>query len=172
MASCLRLHDMLSRIIKEYTLDKAVLLLFVLSCHNPGHPADQADNKTEMSPPTAIKHSVDTIFAGSTDTTIRFNKGEIFIKGHISANKHQPHYTIPGLRGQTITAIIRPSEKGGNVRINQIQQPGGAFDGPFGDSLSYTFKRDGNIQFIIGENLMAGDPYTGDFVLRITLAGP
>src|SRR5207302_7517196 len=119
------------------------LLLLVLSCHNSGHSADETNKKTEVSPETTIKRPFDTIYAGTTDTTIQFNEGEIFIKGHIAANKHQPRYTVHGRRGQTVTAIVSPLEKGGNVRINQIQQPGGAFDGTFGDSLTYTFKRDG-----------------------------
>lgn len=90
--------------------------------------------------------------------------------GHITANKQHPAYSLSVQKGQTITATIKPVKKGGNVRINQIQLPGGAFDGPFGDSLSYASKRSGVICFIIGENLMAGDPYTGDFLLHIKVA--
>ncbi|MEO5890334.1 MAG: hypothetical protein ABIQ31_08785 [Ferruginibacter sp.] len=116
----------------------------------------------------SIKPLADTIFAGDKDTTIQIKDKAAYIMGHIVANKKQPGYTVQGKKGQIVTAVIKPMQKGGNVRINQIQQPGGAFDGPFGDSLTYTFKRNGALRFIIGQNLMAGDPYTGDFILRIT----
>jgi hypothetical protein len=116
-----------------------------------------------------VEHAamIDTIFAGNEDTTIIIKANRAILKGHIIADQHQPVYTVKGVKGQTITAMVRPSKKGGNVRINQIQQPGGAFDGPFGDSLSYTFREDGSLRFIIGENLMAGDPYTGDFIFHL-----
>lgn len=110
---------------------------------------------------------IDTIFAGNEDTTIIIKANRAIVKGHIIADQHQPVYTVKGVKGQTITAVLKPSKKKGNVRINQIQQPGGAFDGPFGDSLSYTFREDGSLRFIIGENLMAGDPYTGDFIFHL-----
>ena len=110
---------------------------------------------------------VDTIFSGNEDTTIIIKANRAVWKGHIIADQHQPVYTVKGVKGQTITAVVKPSKKEGNVRINQIQQPGGAFDGPFGDSLSYTFREDGSLRFIIGENLMAGDPYTGDFIFQL-----
>ena len=171
MASCLFIQIMFSRIIKKYTVANALILFFALSCHNPEHPAEAAEKKTEAPPATTTEPLIDTIYAGMADTAIQLERGEIFINGHILANEHPPRYTISGRKGQMITAVIKPTKEGGNVRINQIRQPGGAFDGPFGDSLSYTFKRNGDLQFIIGENLMAGDPYTGDFNLHIILAG-
>ncbi|MEO6734110.1 MAG: hypothetical protein ABIN01_23010 [Ferruginibacter sp.] len=113
---------------------------------------------------------IDTINAGSHDTTILPINGEAFIKGHINAkDKIQPNYTLPVWKDQMITAIITPAAKKGNVRINKLQKPDGTFDGPFGDTLRYTADKNGIIQFIIGQKLKAGDPYTGEFLLHVTV---
>jgi hypothetical protein len=164
------LFDMLSKPGKIVRIAGAMLLLFILGCNHTDHAIEPVEKVTKYNPKNASAPVTDTIYAGDRDTTILIKVDEAFIIGHIIANKAQPEYTLSARKGQTVTAILKPSKKGGNVRINQIQQPGGAFDGPFGDSLSYTFKRSGNIRFIIGENLMAGDPYTGDFILHIKLS--
>lgn len=147
-----------------------MLLAFNLGCNHPDHTKEQVNKTPDSNTVHPLIRANDTIYAGDGDTTVRLNNGQAYITGHIIANKNQPKYTLSARKGQTVTAILKPLKKGGNVRINQIQQPGGAFDGPFGDSLSYTFKRSGKIHFIIGENLMAGDPYTGDFILHIILS--
>jgi len=149
------------------------LLVLATRCadNTPETPVDKADSSLSRIEPdtvaTIIKALPDTIFAQNKDTTAVLANGEAFIKGHIRANKGQPVYTVNGLKGQSFTATIKPVEKGGNVRINQIQLPDDSFDGPFGDSLRYTLKRSGKLRFIIGQNMMAGDPWTGDFIFHL-----
>lgn len=139
-----------------------MVLLFTLACNN--------SNETAIVTPKQIsRQPLDTIFAGVRDTVILLIDGEAIIKGHIVDNKRQPKYTLPAWKGQSVTAIVHPVTKGGNVRISQMQQPGGTFDGPFGDSLTYVLKRNGNLRFIIGENIMNGERYNGDFILHITV---
>jgi len=172
-----------------YTIIKIVLCICIAGCNDPNQaykdiktikdstgngnrplePAEVPAKPTDSTAGPVFLPAYDTINAGERDTTIRLKDGQALIKGHLSANQTRPTYTFSAKKGQTITATIKPLKKGGNVRINQIQQPGGAFDGPFGDSLSYTFKKNGQIRLIIGENLMAGDPYTGDFLLRVRI---
>ncbi|MEP7110497.1 MAG: hypothetical protein ABI760_21065 [Ferruginibacter sp.] len=155
---------------KIYRSTGFLILALILGCNNTDHSNKEVNGeKDSNATPVSINQLYDTINSGDRDTTVLLKTGEAFIKGHIIANKSLPKYTIFARKGQTVTAILKPLKKGGNVRINQVQQPGGAFDGPFGDSLSYTFKNNGNIRFIIGENLMAGDPYTGYFILHIIL---
>lgn len=163
--------------------------LLVNACNDPGQayqdvnkntdspivtkPVDTVEKTSKLIDPASIATvgpARDTIDAGSDDATIELKNGEAFVKGHLDADKIRPAYTVNAQKGQTIVGIVRPAKKGGNVRINQIQQPGGAFDGPFGDSLSYTFKKAGRLRFIIGENQMAGDRYTGDFILHLKLS--
>ena len=148
----------------------SILLVFILSCNQTDHPGKQVKETVNPGTVNIPMAAIDTIYAGDGDTTVLLKNGEVYITGHIVANKNQPQYTFAARKGQTMTVTLKPLKKGGNVRINQIKQPGGAFDGPFGDSLSYIFKRSGNIHFIIGENLMAGDPYTGYFIVHIRLS--
>lgn len=146
--------------------------LFLLLNGGCNSKVKSGEGKTETTNPTVLtnpKTATDTIFAGDRDTIILLKDGEAFVKGHISADKSQRTYTLPVWKGQTITAILSPAKKGGNVRISQVQKPGGSFDGPFGDSLHYTLKSHGDLRIIIGENLMAGKPYTGDFILHVTV---
>lgn len=176
-ASCFTMFNYPSKISR---IAGSVLLFFVWGCNQPHRSAEPVNERImptarHDSIPARIDTvdnsmpSIDTIYAGEGDTSILVKNSEIFIRGHIIANKVRPKYTIPAKKRQTVTAILRPVTNRGNVRINQLQLPDGTFDGPFGDSASYTLKRDGNISFIIGENLMTGDPYTGDFILRISI---
>ena len=58
------------------------------------------------------------------------------------------------------------SEKPGNIRINQIIMPDNTSDGPFGKDLAYKLDQQGTYKLIIGESLMQGDPFEGDYVLK------
>ncbi|MBC7889984.1 MAG: hypothetical protein H7Z13_19070 [Ferruginibacter sp.] len=139
-----------------------VLVLLHLGCN-------QTNETANYTPENNAIQAIDTIYASDRDTVILLNDGEAFIKGHINTNKKQPKYTLPVWKGQAVTAYVKPLTKNGNIRINQVQKPGGVFTSPFDDSLSYTIETNGNILFVIGENLMAGDPYTGEFILHITV---
>ncbi|NQD70547.1 hypothetical protein HP439_07430 [Sphingobacterium shayense] len=57
----------------------------------------------------------------------------------------------------------------GNLRINQLIMPDGTADGPYGRELSDSLTKIGTYQIIIGESLMQGDPYAGDYFLKIEI---
>lgn len=144
------------------------LILLMCACRHKGPAIGPVVPPADIFKET-IPVGTDTIFSGKADTTIDCRNLESVIIGHISANKGSPTYTLQGVKGQRLIVLLKAVKKGGNVRINQIRQPGGTFDGPFGDSLNYFFPRTGNLSIIVGENTMAGDPYDGDFVLRVKL---
>lgn len=56
-----------------------------------------------------------------------------------------------------------------NIRFNQIVMPGGGTDGPFGRSIEYDLVRRGTYRLVIGESLMAGEPWGGEFMLELWL---
>jgi hypothetical protein len=150
----------------------SVALALILGMMNSGctsstQPGIQVDKDSFSD--TAEAFSPDTIDAGERDTTILLQDGEAYLKGHLSGFKTKPAYLVPAWKGQTLTAIVVPKKKGGNIRINQIIQPGGIAEGPFSDSLVYKFTSNGNMKLVIGGNQMAGTPYTGDFVLHIQI---
>ncbi len=57
-----------------------------------------------------------------------------------------------------------------NVRFNQIIMPDSTMDGPFGHEIEYKLTQRGTYQLSIGESLMAGDPWSGVFLLRMELS--
>ena len=79
------------------------------------------------------------------------------------------HLTIPLAisSGKELFAALSSDDKNANIRISQVGLPDSTFDGPFGKDLHYKMKSPGNYKIIIGENMMAGDRWKGDFVLRV-----
>lgn len=57
-----------------------------------------------------------------------------------------------------------------NVRFSQIFMPDSTADGPFGRELQYKLTQRGTYRLRIGENMMAGDPWAGVFLLRLELS--
>ena len=128
---------------------------------------DSAAAETELRVHDTTSRAIDTINAGERDTLILLKDGEAFVKGHINSGKTKPTYTLPAWEGQSVLAVLNPVSKGGNVRFNRVQLPGGDFEGPFGDTVRLRLKNSGKLKFLVGENLMAGKRYNGDFVLHI-----
>lgn len=83
-----------------------------------------------------------------------------------SINKH---LTIPVSisSGKELFATLSSNDKKANIRISQIGFPDNTFDGPFGQNIKYKIKAEGNYKIIIGENMMAGEPWAGDFNLKV-----
>ncbi|MEO5908879.1 MAG: hypothetical protein ABIR50_00370 [Ginsengibacter sp.] len=79
------------------------------------------------------------------------------------------HLTIPVLitSGKELFAALSSDDKNANIRISQVGLPDSTFDGPFGKDLHHEMMGPGNYKIIIGENMMAGDRWKGDFVLRV-----
>lgn len=82
-----------------------------------------------------------------------------------SANQH---ITVPIniTAGDTLFAFLSSKDKKANIRISQIGFPDSTFDGPFGNSLHYKIKDTGNYKIFIGEDMMAGDRWNGEFTLK------
>lgn len=67
-------------------------------------------------------------------------------------------------------AVIAPvGTTEANLRISMITLPGGATDGPFGREIDYDIPSSGTIRLEIGESMMQGDEWGGDFTLDIRL---
>lgn len=72
-------------------------------------------------------------------------------------------------KGVLIARIITPGDKG-NIRFNQIFMPDKSSDGPFGKELNYDIKKAGLYKLIIGADLMAENPYKGEFMLEMRVS--
>lgn len=64
--------------------------------------------------------------------------------------------------------LTSPSDTA-NIRFNQITMPNGNQDGPFSREIDYELTQPGTYQLSIGESLMAGDPWGGEFTIEIEL---
>lgn len=57
----------------------------------------------------------------------------------------------------------------GNLRLAQIIMPDGSADGPFGQTTTYELNQYGWYQLIFHENMMAGDPRSGNVTIAVAL---
>jgi hypothetical protein len=69
--------------------------------------------------------------------------------------------------GKELFAALSSDDKKANIRVSQVQFPDSTFDGPFGREMHYQIKSPGNYKLIIGEDMMAGNRWQGDFVLKV-----
>ena len=79
------------------------------------------------------------------------------------------HVTVPIKisAGKELFASLSSDDKKANIRVSQVEYPDSTFDGPFGRELQREINRHGNYKLIIGEDMMAGDRWKGDFVLKV-----
>lgn len=59
----------------------------------------------------------------------------------------------------------------GNLRLSQIVMPDGTMDGPFGTDSTIKLAQSGGYELRFHENMMSGDPWSGDAIITITLLG-
>jgi hypothetical protein len=71
--------------------------------------------------------------------------------------------------GKELFAALSSDDKKANIRVSQVQFPDSTFDGPFGREMHYQIKSPGNYKLIIGEDMMAGTRWQGDFVLKVSM---
>ena len=79
------------------------------------------------------------------------------------------HVTVPIKisAGKELFASLSSDDKKANIRVSQVEFPDSTFDGPFGRELHREINAHGNYKLIIGEDMMAGDRWKGDFVLKV-----
>lgn len=66
-------------------------------------------------------------------------------------------------------AKLSSSDSTANIRFSQISMPDGSMDGPFGSEMNYDLPLNGMYMISVHENMMAGDPWGGDFMVEIEL---
>ena len=82
-----------------------------------------------------------------------------------SSNQHVA-FAINIISGKELFASLSSIDKNANIRISQIGFPDSTFDGPFGRTFDCKIKDTGMYKIIVGEDMMAGDRWTGDFTLK------
>ena len=111
-------------------------------------------------PPPAIKDSQSNhnLFPGGDTLSLRLK---------MRNKKKHVEILINISSGNKLFALLSSDDKKANIRISQIGFPDSTFDGPFGRNLQHKIKTPGSYKIIIGQNMMAGDPWAGDFILKV-----
>ena len=91
----------------------------------------------------------------------------VTVKGHLDKRGDPVICYLPVVEGKKLTAVVVPEKKRANIRFSHIHLPDGKSDGPFGNSLKYNLTQKGIYKIYIGTNMMAGDPVSSDFVVRV-----
>ena len=144
------------------SLSLIIVFAFLISCNQADH-SQKSDSSIEE------KDSSKSVSEIKSDTSINTLSPEkdtlVFNLKMDSANQH---VTVPIkiLKGSELFASLTSPDKKANIRVSQLEFPDSTFDGPFGRTLDYKIKDTGNYKIIIGEDMMAGDRWKGNFILK------
>lgn len=143
------------------------MMLFLNACDSNTHATDQKSTDTLIGLNERVKDdSADSISSQSDIAELIPGKDTLQLHLKIKANQH---VTIPMdvLSGDSIFGKLMSGDPSANIRFTQIALPDQTFDGPFGRELTYGIKTPGRYALIIGQNIMAGDPWNGSFMLNV-----
>jgi hypothetical protein len=94
---------------------------------------------------------------------------QVTLNGTIDGFGDKKTYVFEVSKGQMLTASVKPKTSDGNIRISQIINPAGVADGPFDNQITYTLNESGDWKLILSENMMAGDPWKGEYFLTLEI---
>lgn len=91
----------------------------------------------------------------------------VTVKGHLAKKGDPVICYLPVTHGKKLEASVVPDNKKATIRFSHLYLPDGKSDGPFGNTMKYELKQKGAYKIYIGHNMMAGDPVSSDFVLKV-----
>lgn len=125
--------------------------------------------------------SINKKYDGRLETVMNGNKqkqqGYLILnivdgKATATVSKNEREHVVfafePGDRKKLKGALSSPDSVA-NIRFTQIFMPDGTADGPFGRDIEYDLVQNGLYKLSVGENMMAGDPWAGEFTIAIIL---
>ncbi len=128
---------------------------------------DSLSVKNSLTPP--VKPDSVAIASDSTIVQLSITDGKGKVQAH--KNKGQTIYIrFESNRFKKLSAQLSSQDLNANVRFSQIKLPDGTMDGPFGQKMDYTLPSDGVYTLSVNENIMAGDPWEGDFTVEVVLS--
>ena len=98
--------------------------------------------------------------------TMQLQNGKGSVDAYINGIGKHVTIVVPVTGGDSITGQLQSDDDTANIRFTQIFIPvgkQGKFDGPFSRTISYPVTVKGNYKLIIGENLMTGTDWKGNF---------
>ncbi|MBC7498022.1 hypothetical protein H7170_00075 [Candidatus Gracilibacteria bacterium] len=120
---------------------------------------------------TVVQPPPTNIATGSTDeyrlSFTNTNTGMVTVH-HTTGVKTHVYFVNTDAKTAHVVVTF-PAGTQGNLRWSQVVMPDGTMDGPFGQDTNYNLAQTGSYELIFHENMMSGDPWTGDAWIMITL---
>ena len=91
----------------------------------------------------------------------------VAVKGHLDKRGDPVVCYLPIVQGKKLAASVIPDKAKASIRFSHIYLPDGKSDGPFGTVLKYNLTQKGMYKIYISPNMMAGDPVSSDFILKV-----
>lgn len=131
-----------------------------------------SENNIPKQDSAVIKNTADSVPTNiQIDSVIHlaFAKDSISVtvKGHLGKKGDPVICILPVVQGKKLTAVVTPEKKSATIRFSHISFPDGKSDGPFDNTLKYDLTQKGTYKIYIGPNMMAGDPVSSDFILKV-----
>lgn len=170
---------------KNINLICRLSLVFLCACNSavdengkpPKFPGTQDSDVTHAKP--GMTYKIDTskqvnklLVPGDTLLIMKMENNKGSIRGYLSGIGTHVTIIVPVSSGDSITAQIVPDDDSANIRFKQIYVPAGKagkYDGPFSRSLSYPIKAKGDYKLTIGENLLTGADWQGNFTCNVVI---
>ncbi len=152
---------------KKFHLYIFGMIIFFTACKCGPHSSKQKTNEAAITlgqPGKEIREKVTVIHPDIPVLTP--GKDTIQLNLEMHAGQHVT-ILVDVLSADTIFGKLLSDDKRANIRFTQIALPGHNFDGPFDRELIYSVKKQGRYALIIGQNMMAGDPWNGKFTLKV-----
>lgn len=91
----------------------------------------------------------------------------VFERTRVQGQKDTLSFEVP--HACTAKMAIQTEGQSSNIRINQLIMPDGQRDGPFGQTVTDSLTQTGTYQLVIAESMMAENPYSGPYTVKIEL---
>lgn len=151
---------------RTITFLMAGLAFLVTRCH-PG-PGNQDDRQLTDATDTEAWEA--PVLFPPDSGVILLELSETPQKVYIHKKKNQTVYIqFASTASHRMTALLNSDDPKANIRFTQIFMPDGQTDGPFGRAMHYKLPLNGDYKIAIHENMMAGDPWSGEFTVTLSL---
>ncbi len=150
-------------------MNKIIVIVVILLSINACSSTEKKNN-TESPAENALQVKEDIIIpsdSGIVNITLVNGEGNALIH-KVKDQVVYIEFVADGYK--EMTAKLSSPDSLANVRFSQIILPDGTMDGPFGREINYKTPVNGVYKLSVHENMMAGDPWEGDFRIGIKLS--
>lgn len=153
---------------KQFLFTIIILVAAVYGCNNAPKPTNRQQLAVAEENDSVKLHRV--IFPNDSGIVyLNFIEGKAKERIRKDSNQTVILEFNPG-DSTYISAWLSSRDSLVNVRFSQIIMPDSTADGPFGEEVEYQLTQRGTYKLLIHENMMAGDPWAGVFMVRAELS--